>query len=93
MADDATISLTATILPDEIAKTISGSMIVTGSLEVKSVNATDDFFLLKSGSMDSVKVNGEGVLQLGEFLFTPTALRGAIYYNRTEDEFFVGKNN
>ena len=29
MADDATISLTATILPDEISKTISGSMTVT----------------------------------------------------------------
>ena len=29
MADAATISITATILPDEIAKTISGSMTVT----------------------------------------------------------------
>ncbi len=29
MADDATISLSATILPDEISKTISGSMTVT----------------------------------------------------------------
>ena len=29
MADAATISVTATMLPDEIAKTISGSMIVT----------------------------------------------------------------
>jgi hypothetical protein len=29
MADDASISLTATILPDEIAKSISGSMTVT----------------------------------------------------------------
>ena len=29
MADDATISITATLLPDEISKTISGSMTVT----------------------------------------------------------------
>ena len=29
MADDATVTLTATILPDEIAKTISGSMIIS----------------------------------------------------------------
>ena len=29
MADDASISLTATILPDEIAASISGSMTVT----------------------------------------------------------------
>ena len=31
MADAATISVTATMLPDEIAKTISGSMTVTPS--------------------------------------------------------------
>ena len=29
MADDATVNLTATILPDEIAKTISGSMTIS----------------------------------------------------------------
>ena len=29
MADDATVTISATILPDEIAKTISGSMTVT----------------------------------------------------------------
>ena len=29
MADAATISITATLLPDEIAKEISGSMVVT----------------------------------------------------------------
>ena len=29
MADDATISITATLLPDEISKSISGSMTVT----------------------------------------------------------------
>ena len=29
MADDATITLKATLLPDEIAKVISGSMVVT----------------------------------------------------------------
>ena len=29
MADDATVSITATLLPDEISKSISGSMTVT----------------------------------------------------------------
>ena len=29
MADDATVNITATILPDEISKSISGSMTVT----------------------------------------------------------------
>ena len=42
MADDATVSISATILPDEISRTISGSMTVTvvrelpnGNLEIK----------------------------------------------------------
>ena len=74
-------------------KTISGSMIVTGSLEVKSVNSTDDFFLLKSGSLDSLKVNNQGVMVLGGFTFTPTAVRGGMYYDQDDDEFYAGKNN
>ena len=68
--------------------------IITGSGKI-SIKTTDtnDFFLLKSGSLDSLKVNGEGVLQLGGFTFQPTAVRGGIYYNENEDEFFIGKNN
>ena len=71
----------------------SGNVKFSGSLEVKSVNTTDDFFLLKTGSLDSVKVNSQGVLQLGGFTFQPTAVRGGLYYNENEDEFFIGKNN
>ena len=71
----------------------SGNVKFSGSLEVKSVNTTDDFFLLKTGSLDSVKVNSQGVLQLGGFTFQPTAVRGGLYYNQNEDEFFIGKNN
>ena len=77
------------------SKTINGTgnTKFSGSLEVKSVNVTDDFFLLKTGSLDSIKVNGQGVLVLGGFTFQPTAVRGGLYYNNDEDEFFVGKNN
>ena len=77
------------------SKTIDGSGNVkfSGSLEIKSVNNTDDFFLLKSGSLDSLKVNGQGVLVLGGFTFEPTAIKGGIYYNDSEDEFYAGKNN
>ena len=67
---------------------ISGS----GKIEVTSTN-TNDFFLLKSGSLDSLKVNGQGVLVLGGFTFEPTAVKGGVYYNDTEDEFYAGKNN
>ena len=67
---------------------ISGS----GKIEVTTTD-TNDFFLLKSGSLDSLKVNGEGVLQLGAFSFTPTAVRGGLYYDNDDDEFYAGKNN
>ena len=67
---------------------ISGS----GKIEVTTTD-TNDFFLLKSGSLDSLKVNGQGVLVLGGFTFEPTAIKGGVYYNDTEDEFYAGKNN
>ena len=67
---------------------ISGS----GKVEVTTAD-TNDFFLLKSGSLDSLKVNGQGVLVLGGFTFEPTAIKGGVYYNDTEDEFYAGKNN
>ena len=68
--------------------------IITGSGKI-SIKTTDtnDFFLLKSGSLDSLKVNGQGVLVLGGFTFEPTAIKGGVYYNDTEDEFYAGKQN
>jgi len=71
----------------------TGNTKFSGSLEVKSVNSTDDFFLLKSGSLDSLKVNNQGVMVLGGFTFTPTAVRGGMYYDQDDDEFYAGKNN
>jgi len=70
-----------------------GNSKFSGSLEIKSVNATDNFFLLKSGSLDSLKVNNQGVLVLGGFTFEPTAIKGGLYYNDDDDEFYAGKNN
>ena len=77
------------------SKTITGTgnTQFSGSLQVHSVNKTDDFFLIKSGSMENLKVNGEGVLQLGAFSFTPTAVKGGIYYDDDDDEFYAGKQN
>ena len=68
--------------------------VITGSGKIKvTTTDTNDFFLLKSGSLDTLKVNGEGVLQLGAFSFTPTAVKGGLYYDDNDDEFYVGKNN
>ena len=68
--------------------------IITGSGKI-SIKTTDtnDFFLLKSGSLNSLKVNGERVLQLGAFSFQPTAVKGGLYYDDNDDEFYAGKNN
>jgi len=80
------------------AQTSSKDVIVDGfisasSLEVDSVDPTEDFFLLKSGSLDALKLNNEGVLQLGAFTFTPTAVSGGMYYDKDDDEFYLGKEN
>ena len=77
------------------SKTINGAgnTKFSGSLEIKSVNTTDDFFLLKSGSLDSLKINNQGVLVLGGFTFEPTAIKGGLYYNDDDDEFYAGKQN
>jgi len=73
---------------------ISSSNAITSSkVLVNAPNATDDFFLLKSGSLNSLKVNGEGVLQLGAFSFQPTPVKGGIYYDDNQDEFYAGKQN
>ena len=68
--------------------------IITGSGKIKvTTSDTNDFFLLKSGSLNSLKINGEGVLQLGAFSFQPTAVKGGLYYDDNDDEFYAGKNN
>ena len=68
--------------------------IITGSGKIKiTTSDTNDFFLLKSGSLNSLKINGEGVLQLGAFSFQPTAVKGGLYYDDNDDEFYAGKQN
>ena len=67
--------------------------ITSSKLLVDTSNSTDDFFLLKSGSLDSLKLNNQGVLVLGGFTFEPTAVRGGLYYDQNDDEFYAGKNN
>ena len=67
---------------------ISGS----GKIDIETTD-TNDFFLLKSGSLDSLKVNGQGIVTLGGFTFEPTPVAGGIHYRSDEDEFYAGKNN
>ena len=63
----------------------------TGSISLRSGN-TDNFFLLKSGSFDSLTINGQGVLTLGGFSFDPDAVAGGFYYSSGDNEFYLGKS-
>jgi len=63
----------------------------TGSVSLQSSD-TSDFFLLKSGSFDSLTINGQGVLTLGGFSFDPDAVAGGFYYSNSDNEFYLGKS-
>ena len=69
---------------------VTGSLGVTGSVEFKTEVGGTDFFIIKSGSVDNLKVNGEGIVQFFAYAdnFTPTAVLGGMYF--TTSSFFVG---
>ena len=73
-----------------IATVTSDGIQITGSIQLSG--NTDDFFLLKSGSFDSITVNGQGVLTLGGFSFDPDAVAGGFYYSSGDNEFYLGKS-
>lgn len=69
---------------------ITGSLGVTGSVEFKTEVGGTDFFIIKSGSVDNLKVNGEGIVQFFAYAdnYTPTPVLGGIYF--TTSSFYVG---
>ena len=89
--DGNTINGEANLTFDGTALNVNGEL-TSSKILADAPNPTDDFFLLKSGSMESIKVNGQGVLTLGGFTLTPTAVRGGLYYDHDDDEFYLGKN-
>ena len=90
--NSSTVNGEANLTFDGTSLNVNGE-ITSSKVLVNTSNSTDDFFLLKSGSLDSLKVNGQGVLVLGGFTFEPTAIKGGLYYNDSEDEFYAGKQN
>ena len=90
--NSSTVNSEANLTFDGTSLNVNGEL-TSSKVLVNAPNPTDDFFLLKSGSLDSLKVNNQGVLVLGGFTFEPTAIKGGVYYNDTEDEFYAGKNN
>ena len=87
-----TVNGEANLTFDGTSLNVNGEL-TSSKILANAPNSTDDFFLLKSGSLDSLKVNNQGVLVLGGFTYTPTAVRGGLYYDQDDDEFYAGKNN
>ncbi len=90
--NSTTVNSEANLTFDGTSLNVNGE-ITSSKVLVNAPNPTDDFFLIKTGSLDSLKVNNQGVLVLGGFTYTPTAVRGGVYYNQDDDEFYAGKNN
>jgi len=63
-----------------IFKEPSGLTQLSGSLQITGSSASD-FFLVKSASLESFKINNDGVVVLGDFSSTPTVQNGGIMYS------------
>ena len=57
---------------------ITGSLQVTGSSTFQTQVGGTDFFIIKSGSVNPVKFNGEGIMQFANTNFEPTSVGGGI---------------
>ena len=90
--NSSTVNGEANLTFDGTSLNVNGEL-TSSKILANAPNSTDDFFLLKSGSLDSLKVNNQGVLVLGGFTFEPTAVRGGLHYDQNDDEFYAGKNN
>lgn len=62
---------------------ILGSLAVTGSNVIQTRTGGTDFFVIKSGSLENFKFNGEGVAQFYAYTssYTPTPVLGGLYFN------------
>ena len=64
----------------------------TALLEI-SGSADRDYLIIRSGSLQGMTINSQGVLVLGGFTNSniPSASDGGIYYNSDEKDFYFGK--
>lgn len=67
---------------------ITGSLGVTGSIELEKGEAETDFFLIKSASFTPLKLNSDGVAVFGGFSSLPTAVEGGLAYSASN--FYAG---
>ena len=68
---------------------ITGSLIVTGSTEfLKDPGSNEDFFLIKSASFSSLKMNRQGIPVFGNFTSTPDPVAGGLIFSASS--FYAG---
>jgi hypothetical protein len=67
-----------------------GDSIVSGSLIVSPIDTDTDFFIIKSGSVDLLKANPDGVIQFHvyEDSYIPPVSLGGIYFHSSS--FYIG---
>ena len=79
--------------PTNILANIGQFQSFTVSKSSAADTVDDDFFLIRSGSLEAFKSNADGVMVFGAFTFVPTARAGGVYYNGNDDDFYFGKSS
>ena len=59
-------------------------------LSITPTSVEKDLFLVKSGSFSAFEVNNKGVINFGGFTQEPDFVEGGFYYNKDENEFYLG---
>ena len=106
MVEDTTPQLGGNLDLNNKTLSGSGNFLVQGSASFQDINIGDntfaasfnvaptsvekDIMLIKSGSFNAFKFNQTGVGQFGAFTSAPTAVSGGIYYNSSQDAFYLG---
>ena len=106
MVEDTTPQLGGNLDLNNKTVSGSGNFLVQGSGSFQDINIGDntfaasfnvaptsvekDIMLIKSGSFNAFKFNQTGVGQFGPFSSAPTAVSGGIYYNSSQDAFYLG---
>lgn len=72
------------------SSTYNGDSIVSGSLIVDPLDTNTDFFIIKSGSVDLLKANPDGIIQFHvyEDSYIPSSSLGGIFFHSSS--MYVG---
>jgi hypothetical protein len=88
-----TVSGSGEDVPTNLSANVGQFQSFTVSKSSAADTVDDDFFLIRSGSLEAFKSNADGVMVFGAFTFVPTARAGGVYYNGGDDDFYFGKSS